>query len=662
MQASETKLQKIIEGTNQYVIPLFQRPYSWKEREWQTLLDDIKELCSVDEPRPHFMGSIVTMPTTSFPEGVSKYLLIDGQQRLTTLFIFLAALRDHAKISDEELASEINNTILVNPYKKGDDYYKLQPTQVDRKAFYTIIKSEELIDGNGLTECYKFFIRKIRQTNFSLYKIKEIICGSLSLVSVLLSIEDDPYLVFESLNAKGRPLTQADLIRNYFFMQISSNKQDSVYQNYWEPMQKLLGENLTEFIRHYLTRSGIDVKQSEIYFEIKERISKGDALIYLQDLYKYSQYYIRILHPEKESNLKIRKYLARMNRLEVTTVYPFLLNCFDDWQYKRITEDEFISVLQIIENFLLRRFVCNIQTRGLNRIFAVLYSQVSKDTDLNVGNFVDKLKISLQNRDYPNDSDFCENLKNVKLYGSNRSEKARLILESIEESFNHKEQVSFDGLTIEHIMPQTINHSGWWQEHLGEDWAINHELFLHSLGNLTLTGYNAELCNADFLTKRNEYCKSHLELNKYFSTISSWRKEDIETRTEILVEKILTIWPYFGDNFSSESKNEKNKTVTKSPKTLKIFNQDFPVKSWRDVLEKTLNTIADLEPDKFNLIMEEFPRFVSWEQQNFRSNRQLKNGAFIEVNLSSKNIQKFCIKAIESADLSTDDWQVLTHE
>jgi hypothetical protein len=170
------------------------------------------------------------------------------------------------------------------------------------------------------------------------------------------------------------------------------------------------------------------------------------------------------------------------------------------------------------------------------------------------------------------------------------------------------------------------------------------------------------LCNADFLTKRNEYCKSHLELNKYFSTISSWRKEDIEARTEILVEIILTIWPYFGDNFSSESKNEKNKTVTKSPKTLKIFNQDFPVKSWRDVLEKTLNTIADLEPDKFNLIMEEFPRFVSWEQQNFRSNRQLKNGAFIEVNLSSKNIQKFCIKAIESADLSTDDWQVLTHE
>jgi uncharacterized protein with ParB-like and HNH nuclease domain len=661
MQASETKLQKIIEGTNQYVIPLFQRPYSWKKKEWQTLWDDIEELCNSEKPRPHFMGSIVTMPTTSLPEGASKYLLIDGQQRLTTLFIFLSALRDNAKLSNEELASEINNIFLVNPYKKGEDYYKLQPTRSDREAFYKIIKAETFSDQSGLTtQSYLFFERKIRQTSLSLYKIKEVICTGLSLVSVSLSSDDDPYLVFESLNAKGQPLTQADLIRNYFFMQVPAEKQDYVYQKYWEPMQNLLNDNLTECIRHYLTKNGIDVKQSEIYFEIKDRIDKGDVLTNLRDLYNYSKYYIKLLQPEQEEDFQIRKYLCRINRLEVTTVYPFLLNCFDDLEHQKITKIEFIDVLKTIENFILRRFVCNIQTRGLNRIFSLLYSQASKDTNLESDSFVERLRLSLQNRGYPKNAEFQQSLIDVKLYGSNRSEKARLILESIEESFNHKEKVAFDNLTIEHIMPQTIN--SWWKQHLGDDWEITHELFLHSLGNLTLTAYNSELHNADFVVKCTEYKKSHLELNKYFFDKSSWKREDIEARSAVLSEIILTIWPYFGDESIRNPKLERLKVKGSHPRLVRIFGEEFSTKSWRDVLEKTMNTIAKLEPDKFKEIVEQFPRFIGWEQQDFRSTRKLENGAFIEVNLSAKDIHKFCVKAIETIDLDTGDWYVETNE
>ena len=177
MQASETKLQQIIEGTKQYVVPLFQRPYSWKKSEWQALWNDLVELCKADNPRPHFMGSIVTMPTMSVPEGVNKYLLIDGQQRLTTVFILLSALRDTAKQSEEELAAEIDNTILVNPYKKGLDYYKLQPTQVDRVAFHQIIHSEPQVSESDILECYRFFEKKIRQSRLSLelQRIKKVI-------------------------------------------------------------------------------------------------------------------------------------------------------------------------------------------------------------------------------------------------------------------------------------------------------------------------------------------------------------------------------------------------------------------------------------------------------------------------------------------------------
>jgi uncharacterized protein with ParB-like and HNH nuclease domain len=660
MQASETKLQQIIEGTKQYVVPLFQRPYSWKKSEWQALWNDLVELCKADNPRPHFMGSIVTMPTISVPEGVSKYLLIDGQQRLTTVFILLSALRDIAKQSEEELAAEIDNTILVNPYKKGLDYYKLQPTQVDRIAFHKIIHSEPEVNESGILECYRFFEKKIRQSRLSLeiQRIKKVICSNLSLVSVVLSADDDPYLVFESLNAKGRPLTQADLIRNYFFMRIHTDSQESVYAQHWQPMQDLLNDNLTEFIRHYLTKTGIEVKQSEIYFEIKDRISNNDAPSYLKDLCIFSEYYSRLLNPEREPREIVRKYLCRLNRLEVATIYPFLLNCYDDWMKNRITEQEFVSVLQVLENFILRRFVCNIQTRGLNRIFALLYSQVSKGTDLGSDNFVERLKLTLQNRDYPKDAEFRARLVDVKLYGGNRSEKCKLILESIEEFFEHKEQVPFEKLSIEHIMPQTLNEG--WKESLGEDWAVTHELLRHTLGNLTLTAYNPELSNDTFEQKKEYFKNSHLELNKYFQFKTFWHREDIEKRAEYLTDIALQIWSYFG-NESAQLSQSSSLTGT-IPKTLFCFGQEYVVRSWRDVVETTMNTIADLEPDYFKEIMQQFPRFIGWDEKDFRSTRQLRNGVFIEVNLSAQDIYTFCMKAIETAELSIEEWRIETQE
>lgn len=660
MQASETKLQQIIEGTKQYVVPLFQRPYSWKKSEWQALWNDLVELCKADNPRPHFMGSIVTMPTISVPEGVSKYLLIDGQQRLTTVFILLSALRNTAKQSEEELAAEIDNTILVNPYKKDLDYYKLQPTQVDRVAFHQIIDSEPRVNESDILECYRFFEKKIHQSRLSLelQRIKKVICSNLSLVSVVLSADDDPYLVFESLNAKGRPLTQADLIRNYFFMRIHADSQESVYAQYWQPMQDLLRDSLTEFIRHYLTKTGVEVKQNEIYFEIKDRISTNDALSYLKDLCVFSEYYSRLLNPEREPKEIVRKYLHRLNRLEVATVYPFLLNCYDDWMKDRIAEQEFVSVLQVLENFLLRRFVCNIQTRGLNRIFALLYSQVSKDTDLASDSFVERLKLTLQNRDYPKDAEFRSRLVDVKLYGGNRSEKCKLILESIEESFEHKEQVFFDKLSIEHVMPQTLNED--WKDDLGEDWAITHELLRHTIGNLTLTAYNPELSNDTFEKKKEQLKNSHLELNKYFQSRTSWCREDIEERSEHLADIALQVWSYFG-NESAQPSPSSSLTGT-IPKSLCCFGQEYVVRSWRDVLETTLNTIADLEPDSFKEIMQQFPRFIGWDDKDFRSTRRLRNGAFIEVNLSAQDIYTFCMKAIETGELSIEEWSVETQE
>jgi uncharacterized protein with ParB-like and HNH nuclease domain len=331
MQAKETKLQDIIEGTKQYVIPLFQRTYSWTAKEWDTLWKDLVELSEMDNPRTHFIGSIVNMPTVSVPEGVAKYLLIDGQQRLTTIFILLTLLRNKARENQSQrFADEINNTLLVNPFKDGPDYFKLMPTQVDRKPYIDLLMGKNDGAENQLTRCYTFFENKLKQSELDPEKIKKIVTSYFSVVSIVLDSDDNPYLVFESLNAKGRPLTQADLIRNYFFMRIHVDQQDSVYQEYWFPMQQALGDNLTEFIRHFLMRTGSFIKQSDVYYSLKAQVSTTNAIEYLQELKKFSIYYQHILFPDFEPHPTIQKYLRRLNRIEVTTAYPLMLYFYDN--------------------------------------------------------------------------------------------------------------------------------------------------------------------------------------------------------------------------------------------------------------------------------------------------------------------------------------------
>lgn len=653
MQAKETKLQDIIEGTKQYVIPLFQRTYSWTTKEWDVLWKDLVELSESDNPRTHFIGSIVSMPTVSVPEGVAKYLLIDGQQRLTTIFIILALLRNKAKENGNKIfADEINNTLLVNPYKTGEDYSKLMPTQVDRPAYNAIINEEGLQDNSQLTSAYVYFSKKLRQYQYPHEQLKKIITSYFSVVSIVLNADDNPHLVFESLNAKGRPLTQADLIRNYFFMRIQVSMQEEAYDSYWQPMQYMLADNLTDYIRHYLMRDGNVIKQADVYNALKDSVTIANATAYLKELYKYSHYYQRLLRPEHEPNATIHKYISRLNRIEVTTAYPFLLNIYGEYDDNKITQSEFVEILKVLENYLIRRSICGIPTNQLNKIFPVVYPQLQEYYQ---GHYVDGLKYILQSKGYPKDNEFYLRFKEAKLYGGgDRLNRTKLILESIEEHNKHREEVPFNNLTVEHVMPQTL--SEWWQNHLGNDWEETHELYVHTIGNLTLTAYNSELSNDNFDNKKRIYSDSHLELNKYFSNVASWTRVDIEQRSDAIVNLALSIWPYFGkDNSTSVA----NRGVTgTSPRQLTIFGQIYPVAYWRDVLIITFNVIAEFEPEKFDLLAKTYPKYLSQDKLKLRECRSLNNGFFIEANLSAENIHKFCFQALQTADLSIEDWKV----
>ncbi|HEY1378080.1 MAG TPA: DUF262 domain-containing protein [Gemmataceae bacterium] len=542
MHAGETKIQTIIDSQRQYVIPLFQRPYSWESAQWGTLWQDLAELCEEDNPRNHFIGSIVTLPSKSVPEGVTKYTLIDGQQRLTTLLVVLAVIRDKARDRAGNLADKIDDLLLKNRHQEGTDVYKLLPTQADRPAFCAVMDAAPRPKAAPITAAYEFFERKVRlNPDIGLETLYNVVRNHLVLVSILLDRDDNPYLIFESLNAKGRPLTQADLIRNFFFMRLPVNVQEKVYADHWKPMQDRLGDRLTEYIRHFLMRDGKVVRQTDVYFTLKERVEDrgpDDVLAYLREVAEFSRYYAKLLRPADEPCQPIRERIDRLDRYEATTAYPFLLDVYHDFHHKRLSEADFVGVLDMLECFLIRRFICGVATSGLTKIFPALYDQARQAPTL-----VEGVRQALRDKSLPRDPQFREEFVTAKIYGGDRSAKAKLILQRLEESYGHKEAVDLDGLTIEHVMPRTP--TDWWRQHLGEDWEAVHAEWLDTVGNLTLTGYNSELSNADFPAKKAQLEASHVELNRYFAGVDTWDEQAIAKRGDALAARAVAIWPDF---------------------------------------------------------------------------------------------------------------------
>ena len=652
MQAKETRLDSIIEGTKQYVVPLFQRSYSWTKKEWDILWNDICDLYEMENPRVHFFGSIVNMPATSVPEGVAKFLLIDGQQRLTTVFILLSILKDLAlEGRKERLSDEIKNTLLLNQYKDGYDHYKMMPTQVDRNAFLKVIEGQGHEADGQIGQAWKYLEKKVRTSNFDIENIKKILTQKFSVVSITLDTDDNPYLVFESLNAKGRSLSQADLIKNYFFMRIHVSKQDEIYSKLWEPMQNNLRDDLSEFIRHYMMRHGGNVRQTDVYYALKDEVSPDNTIDYLKSLNEYSIYYRNMKYPENISDKDLRVRFERLNRIEVTTAYPLILYVYGEFAHNNISKEQFCEVIDVIENYLIRRFVCDYKTNTLNKTFGAAYAFISK---YNNDEIVNAVKEYLSTKGYPKDSEFKERFMTTKLYGGgDRQQKTKFILASLEKSFEHKEIVQMDNLTIEHVMPQTL--SDWWVDYLGDDAFSIHDIWLHTIGNLTLTAYNSDLSNKSYIQKRSYLSQSHLELNKYFTSAGEWKKLDIEKRAEQLSKRALNIWPYFGHEDIEVDGDTK---AYSSPQSVYCLGKYSSVNSWRDVLTFTLNSIYEELPECFSTIVNAFPKWIGKDGNKFRAARELNSGYFIEVNDSANAIYTKCIKVLNVAHLTEDDWSV----
>lgn len=674
MKASETEFKKIIEGTTQFFVPHYQRAYSWGSKQWQQLWDDLVSLVEERSGQgqegarsTHFIGSMVTTPGSSVPQGVAKYVLIDGQQRITTLMLLLSVLRDLLRESgDTRRAEMVHNLYLTNQYQENQEHYKLLPTQgedvanSDRTAFTRIISPDTgaRVQGHPATAAYEFFVKKIRASSSPKPDILiETVTSGLILVSIVLDRDDNPYTIFESLNAKGRPLAEADLIRNYFFMRIHQSDHERAYRQLWQPMERMLVDaSMTEFFRQYLMRDGTLVKSDTVYVELKRNIDRRTQMTpldQLQEVHRHAGYYARMAHPEREPNVMVRHALTNLQRLNFGVTSSFLLNLYDDFVSDRISPMVMAQALAVLENYLLRRFICGMPSNALNKIFPSLYRQTRED-----GRFsIDRLKALLADKGYPSDEEFKVRLAETRLYGGgDRRDKAKFILDRLEQSFEHKEPVDTNSLTIEHVMPQTLSPA--WKSKLGPDVDEHFDLYLHRLGNLTLTGYNSELSNAPFAEKREQLAQSHIELNRHFQASTEWNFTAIENRSLQLAERALKIWPSFRAAKDGPSRPRGVVTGTK-PSILVIADERHEVKDWSEVLLETMTYLCETRSDQFPILQAEFPKCLAEDPKTLRSPRKLDNGYFYEANMSAQRIYKVCEQILDFVGCG-DQWLVET--
>ncbi|GHE78762.1 hypothetical protein GCM10019059_41820 [Camelimonas fluminis] len=556
MEASPTQIIQYFNGEKQNLIPLFQRPYSWRLQNWKALWEDMLVQYDSDEKLVHFMGTIVSIPARSVPVGVSKHLIIDGQQRLTTISILLVALRDvlEGSTSDRNAADRIHNVYLTNTYRSEEDLLKFVPTQIDRDRYRSIVLDHNVPNDNSLmSEAYAFYIKQLRTGRdlddepIDPLKVLQTIESGLQVVMINLGENDDPYLIFESLNFKGEPLTQADLVRNYILMRFrhsmtSGGEQERIYLHYWAPMEKRLGNHITEFLRHYAMRSGENVSHRGIYAAIKNIIKAATDPSAAEDqlgyMVQYSISYASFVNPSLEPDGRIRTSLERIRSLDIGSSYTLLLRLFEARHSGALDAAGLAKCLQLIESFVVRRAVCSVPTNSLNKMFLQWARQFP---DANHVTWLHKAMSSggglTGGRRFPTDSEFSDHFRKSPQYGRGYT---RYILFRLEEAFGHKESVNLESATIEHVMPQTMTPQ--WKAEVGQDCDEVHNLLKDTFGNLSLTAYNTELGNLPFEEKKARLANTHIELNRFMLAQDRWNRDAIERRAEELFAIANRLW------------------------------------------------------------------------------------------------------------------------
>lgn len=556
MKAKEAKLLHFLQTAPQLVIPIYQRLYSWSIKECQQLWDDIIR-CGLDEANQgHFIGSVVYIENGLYSvTSQSPLLIIDGQQRVTTVSLLIAALAE--AVGEQEFIEGFNQAqlrgfYLTNPLLSGEKRYKLILSQTDNETLRAIIDGKPQPDNFSLrvTENFEFFRERLKNP-----AILETVCKGLSkLIVVDISLQrgnDNPQLIFESMNSTGKKLSQADLIRNYILMGLENDRQTALYNDYWRRMELLFGqeaysEQFDAFMRHYLTvKTGDIPKTDDIYEAFKRYFNKESKTVesVVEDIHQYATYYCAIAIGI-EKNKELKEIFKNIRELRMDVAYPLMLELYDDYQHQKLSLSDFAKALRLMESYVFRRAVCAIPTNSMNKTFAGLSKNFDKDR------YLESLKAAFMllpsYRRFPTDEEFKRDIQTRDLYNfRSRSYWLRRL-----ENHNHKEPIPVEEFTIEHILPQCDNQPekvpAAWRAEMGAEWLRVWENLRHSLGNLTLTGYNSEYSNHPFVEKRDMnggFKYSHLRLNDGLSSLGTWNEETILSRAKNMAEQASEVWP-----------------------------------------------------------------------------------------------------------------------
>lgn len=660
MEANTISVLEFLGATKRiFNIPVYQRNYSWRVEQCKKLFDDILNIKEKNKVS-HFIGTIVYVDVKASP-SFKEFIIIDGQQRITTILLLLKALVDETK--DEDFKEDLFNDYLINNGKTVDKKYriKLKAVANDSEVFEKLISGdeiEELEKGSKILDNYRYFRERIRESGLSELEIYNLI-ERLTMVYIMLDNErEDPQLIFESLNSTGLDLTPADLIRNYLLMGHSREIQEELYERYWKKLEKMIPfSEITDFIRDYLIMknnlSPLKNKIYETFKEFYERSIKGDTTTedILLELTKYGKYYYWIKNCNsnyKELNIEFEE----LGRLNTSAINPFLFYLLNRFESGKIELDETIKVCKIIQTYIIRRGVCGIQS---NKIFITLSKEVENDrfkgfkiSDVVLSILLSKGATGVM----PRDIQFKEALITRDLYSFKLN---RYILRKLI-TYNEKENVDMINLTIEHIMPRKL--SSKWKVDLGSKYNEILEKNLHLLGNLTLTAYNSEISNSSFSEKKEFFKNSNIALNRELCEYSIWNEESIMERGKKLGELACKIWaiPNLSKEFIENNiviKKEEydifediDVTNTK-PTALYIMGKKFNVSSWRQFFIKLSSEICDLDEDKFHIftIHPDFKgrekRIIGDNPEKMRNPVRIRKNIYIETNRSANDILNY---------------------
>lgn len=613
MKAVDTSLLTLLKKTPQFVVPIYQRLYSWNQPECSQLWNDIIRAGAHSTLGAHFTGSIVYVTKNAATVTAAEpSLIIDGQQRVTTVSIILAALAeklsmipgDNQEVYDGFSPKKIRERYLMDPNEDGDRRFKLLLSEGDREALKAVFLGSDIepFSDSKVVANYKYFLGKIEELDLEL----ELLCKGLEkLVVVDVSLErgvDNPQLVFEAMNSTGKKLSQADLIRNFMLMDLEQAVQTDIYVKYWRPMEKLFTkveeEQFDSFVRHYLTiRTGNIPRIGDVYEEFKNYFYKSlesgvSSQEIASDLYLSATHYSRIALGQ-EQDKELAAIFSELEQVKADVVLPFVLRVYQDFAAGVIDRATFVQILNLVISYVFRRVVCKIPTNSMNKTFASMYELIDVERYLES---VQAQFLLLQSyRRLPTDQEFVEALKSSDLYNFRR----RTYLLRKLENFDRKELVSIEEYTIEHILPQNPNLSPEWKAELGEQWQDIQEKYLHTLGNLTLTGYNSEYSDNPFIVKRDMkggFFESPLRLNQGIGKLGKWSQTEIEERADRLSKEANSIWisPKLSDDVIAQYK--KAEKQEESVYGLQDHPNLFHSKERQQLFEKLAKAVTDLDP------------------------------------------------------------------